>query len=250
VCVKEGSEASERGASVFLGKPSFRTPSAESCTLSSAFQSCAASLSLAPGSSLDVILATLPLGGSPPRYLNCMSKDLTAMDDIFTLTLSSDSETDEPSSVSQEPTPTATATRASKLGQSELQFLQQKSSWKPVCADIQVRTLCAPFFRASSSRFLSGNDRPIPNHQGTFLPLQAQRRQQYSSATAIVTKEEVLELKAASEERYYTRDYTKSLELAVRALAVGGEMVHPVERKELLSLKEKCSRRIASLNTV
>ena len=91
---------------------------------------------------------------------------------------------------------------------------------------------------------------PFLTTRGLFLPLQARHRQQYSSATAIVTKEDVLELKAASEERYYMRDYAKSLELAVRALAAGGEMVHPVERKELLSLKEKCSRRIASLNTV
>ena len=76
------------------------------------------------------------------------------MDDIFTLSLSSDSEPDEPNSISLEPTSNPAATRASKLRQTELQFRQQKSSWKPVCADIQVPYPLPLFFEPQAAVFV------------------------------------------------------------------------------------------------
>jgi hypothetical protein len=71
---------------------------------------------------------------------------------------------------------------------------------------------------------------------------QAARRLEYSSAPAPTSKEELLEIKAAAEERYYSRDIGAALTLAERALLAGDELMHPTEKKELLLLRERCKR--------
>ncbi|KAL7267189.1 hypothetical protein RUND412_010237 [Rhizina undulata] len=99
--------------------------------------------------------------------------------------------------------------RTSKLQQTEEAFQAQKVSWRPICQS-----------------------------------LQAKRRLHYPTwGLEAPSKEEALEIKAAAEERYYSRDYKRALALIERALRAGDE-VHPTEKKEILYLRERCGARL------
>ncbi|KAL0638483.1 hypothetical protein Q9L58_002419 [Maublancomyces gigas] len=100
--------------------------------------------------------------------------------------------------------------RQAKLNQSEEAFQTEKKLWRPVC---QTK--------------------------------QAARRLQFSTdyTDSPLSKEEALEIKAAAEERYYSRDFEKSLALTGRALLAGDEM-QPTEKKDLLFLQQRCKARL------
>lgn len=74
---------------------------------------------------------------------------------------------------------------------------------------------------------------------------QAARRLQSSTdhTDSPPPREEALEIKAAAEERYYSRDFVKSLALASRALLAGDSM-QLADRKDLLSLQKRCKARL------
>lgn len=67
------------------------------------------------------------------------------------------------------------------------------------------------------------------------------RRLQFSTdyTDSTPSKEEALEIKAAAEERYYYRDFEKSLALAGLALLAGDNILY-AEKKDLLFLLERC----------
>lgn len=116
--------------------------------------------------------------------------------------------------------------RQAKLNQSEEAFQTERELWRPVCQTKQV-----------------GTSAKIKRIQ--ILISQAARRLQFSTTPTNppLSKEEALEIKAAAEERYYSRDFEKSLALARRALLVGDGM-QPAEKKDLFSLQERCNVRL------
>jgi len=117
------------------------------------------------------------------------------------------------SSSSDSETPRVSQNRADKLKQSEESFQVQKREWIPVCQD-----------KNATRRLDTGN-----------------------GVETVLSREEILDIKVAAEERYYQREYTHSLALANRAAAAAGpaNALSNSERQELEAVIAGCNRRLS-----